>query len=69
MIWLIGVGLMGIEYAKVLNSLNVEYKAIGRGEASALKFESATGHKVIRGGITDFLKTSPEKPDAAIVKN
>lgn len=67
MIWLIGTGLMGIEYAKVLNALNVEYTAIGRGEQSALIFEEQTGHKVVRGGLTNFLLTGPTKPNSAIV--
>lgn len=67
MIWLIGVGAIGIEYAKVLDALNIEYIAIGRGELSALKFEQTTGHAVVRGGLHSFLKDAPKKPDAAIV--
>lgn len=67
MIWLIGTGLMGIEYAKVLNALHIEYTAIGRGDKSAVVFEEQTGHPVVRGGLKDFLKSSPERPEAAIV--
>lgn len=66
-IWLIGTGLMGIEYAKVLNALNLTYTAIGRGELSAKKFELETGHKAITGGIDNFLTTKPLLPDTAIV--
>lgn len=66
-IWLIGTGLMGIEYAKVLNDLNLNYIVIGRGELSANKFETETGHKVITGGLDKFLSTKPSLPDAAIV--
>lgn len=67
MIWLIGTGLMGIEYAKVLNSLNVDYLAIGRGDLSASNFECAVSHQVIRGGILSFLATNPILPDSAII--
>lgn len=67
MIWLVGTGIMGIEYAKVLNALNVEYVAIGRSEQSALRFEEQTGHKVVRGGLANYLLTGPDKPESAIV--
>lgn len=66
-IWIIGTGLMGIEYAKVLNALNLNYTAVGRGELSAKKFETETGHKVLIGGLDKFLATKPAIPDAAIV--
>lgn len=58
---------MGVEYAKVLNALHVEYMAIGRGEQSASDFEEQTGHKAVRGGLANFLLTFPDKPDCAIV--
>lgn len=67
MIWLIGTGLIGIEYAKVLEALNKEFIAIGRGEQSATMFEKKTGHQVIRGGLGCFLKTRPVLPEAVIV--
>lgn len=67
MIWLVGTGLMGIEYAKVLQALNVDYIAVGRGEESAVKFETETNHVVIRGGLKQFLKGKPQIPTAAIV--
>lgn len=67
MIWLIGTGLMGIEYAKVLKALNKEFIAIGRGEQSVAIFEEKTEHQAIRGGLSDFLKTTPVLPEAAIV--
>jgi predicted dehydrogenase len=66
-IWLIGTGLMGIEYSKVLNTLNVDYIAIGRGEHNAHIFEEKIKHKVIIGGLDKFLESSPDIPDAAIV--
>jgi predicted dehydrogenase len=67
MIWLIGLGNMGIEYAKVLNALNIEYLAIGRSEKTANHFESSVHHRAITGGISDFLKTTPAIPDKVII--
>lgn len=67
MIWIIGVGNMGIEYAKGLNALGEEFTAIGRGEVSANVFESQTGHKAVRGGLTQFLSTKPALPASVIV--
>lgn len=67
MIWIVGTGLMSIEYAKVLQALGVEYMAIGRGEKSAATFEKETGHTALRGGLTTFLATTPKIPQSAIV--
>lgn len=67
MIWLIGVGYMGGEYAKVLNALNEKFIAIGRGEESAIAFEHKTGVQVERGGLEVFLSSGPQLPQAAIV--
>lgn len=67
MIWLIGTGLMGIEYAKVLKALNVDFKAIGRSKKSVVEFEEKTGHHAILGGLTLYLKNKPPKPEAVIV--
>lgn len=67
MIWLIGVGNMGREYAKVLAALQCEYTAIGRGENSATAFQAATGHNVVKGGLETFLASAPKLPEAAIV--
>lgn len=67
MIWLVGVGLMGVEYAKVLNSINADYMAIGRGSESAKKFEEEVSHCCIQGGLSSLLESFPEIPEAAIV--
>lgn len=67
MIWIIGVGNMGIEYAKVLNALGKEFTAIGRGEASANVFEIQTSHQAVYGGLTQFLATKPALPTSVIV--
>lgn len=67
-VWLIGTGLIGIEYSKVLDALNIQHIIIGRGEVSATKFEEARPEKkVIRGGLENFLNTKPSIPDCAIV--
>ena len=66
-IWLIGTGLMGIEYAKVLNALQVDFTAVGRGIDNAMKFEKQTSHAAISGGLERFIASRPEIPSAAIV--
>ena len=55
-IWLIGPGYIGIEYAKVLNSLNVEYQVLGRSQKSKIKFFKETGVKVEDNDVEYFLK-------------
>ena len=42
-IWLIGAGYMAVEYAKVLQEMNVPFKVAGRGIKSAINFEKKTG--------------------------
>lgn len=64
---LIGVGYMGIEFAKVLKALGREFIAIGRGEKSALGFEKEIGVKVFTGGIDKYLKENSQIPNSAIV--
>ena len=65
--WIIGAGLMGVEYAKVLVALQQPFLTIGRGIKNANEFEKATGNKAIIGGLEAFLKTNPEIPNAVIV--
>ena len=65
--WIVGAGYMGIEYAKVLNALNVPYQVIGRSDASVEKFSAATGKKAVAGGLANFLSTSPDVPPFVIV--
>ncbi|MDA8933125.1 Gfo/Idh/MocA family oxidoreductase [Candidatus Pelagibacter ubique] len=67
MLWLIGAGALALEYAKVLNVLNVKYSVIGRGKKSAQKFTSTTGVKVFSGGLSKFLDTNPTCASKAIV--
>jgi predicted dehydrogenase len=66
-IWIVGSGLMGIEYAKVLSALNSEFITIGRGQKSCSAFNEHTGKIAISGGLVSFLETKPVMPQAVIV--
>jgi len=66
-IWLVGAGPMAIEYITVLNALNVPYKVIGRGAASAEECRLKTGAKVRLGGLEKYISECEELPSAAIV--
>jgi len=66
-VWLVGTGLMGIEYAKVLNYLHSDFLAIGRGSDNCKKFLDTVNIKPIEGGLTAFLKLNPALPEAVIV--
>ena len=66
-IWLIGAGPMAVEYARVLNELNVKYDVIGRGERSASSFFKSTGLKPEVGGVKKFLRRNPIVCSHAII--
>lgn len=66
MLWLVGAGGMALEYAKVLNALNVKYCVIGRSKQSTQKFNSIIKKDVFEGGLSKFLKTSPSLPKKVI---
>src|SRR5690242_14506606 len=66
-IWLIGTGLMGLEYAKVLGHLNCSYQVVGRGKENNAVFSGKTGVNPIEGGLDSFLQSRPTIPDAVIV--
>ena len=61
MLWLVGSGSIAVEYAKVLNSLSIEFIVIGRGKSSSQLFSKLTGIKVNSGGISIFLDISGTK--------
>lgn len=65
-LWLVGAGPHAQAYAKVLKDLGTSFEAIGRGEASALAFEAATGQPARAGGLTKALAES-NAPVQAIV--
>ncbi len=64
---LVGAGFMAREYVKVLHGLHRSYVIVGRGDASAKKFEQETGTVVVRGGISSFIKGQDAIPSHAIV--
>jgi len=66
-IWLVGCGKMAQDYAKVLNQLEVPFTTIGRGDASASRFENVTGLEVVRGGIDACLHRKLDLPSSAII--
>ncbi|TFH39798.1 MAG: gfo/Idh/MocA family oxidoreductase [Bacteroidia bacterium] len=51
---LVGAGLMGIEYSKVLDKLNIDFEIVCRTEESAVKFLEATGKKPFTGGLEKY---------------
>ena len=65
-LWLIGSGLMALDYAKIIKALNIEFAVIGRGIKSAQNFEKIISTKVIRGGVSHALSTY-DPPEVAIV--
>src|SRR5258708_5051856 len=66
-IWLIGTGLMGLEYAKVLSHLDCSYEVIGRGKENSASFFEKTDVRPVEGGLDKFLRSSPAIPEAVIV--
>ena len=64
-ILLVGAGPMAVEYAKVLQSLAIEFDVIGRGEASAKTFFEKTNKTVITQNVDEYYVAA--KYDAAIV--
>lgn len=66
-IWLIGTGLMALEYSKILSHLSCAYEVIGRGKENCASFFEKTGVTAIEGGLEKFLQTKPALPGAVIV--
>lgn len=63
---LLGAGPMATAYAKVLQAHGVALTCVGRGEASAARFEAETGVTVRRGGL-DCLVGEVSERNLAIV--
>lgn len=55
---LIGTGPMAIDYCKVIQSMNIPLKIIGRGETSAQLFFEKTGMMPVLGGIENYLSNN-----------
>lgn len=66
-LWLIGTGLMAVEYAKVLKSLGIEFITIGRGAERANSFSEEFDVITHTGGLSEFLKKKPLLPEKVIV--
>jgi predicted dehydrogenase len=66
-IGLIGLGPMGLEYAKVLKAMQVPFIGIGRSEERIRAFKSVTGAEAVSGGIEIFLEENDKAFDACIV--
>lgn len=67
MIWLVGSGLMSVDYAKVIEAQKFDYLVVGRGQSSAEEFTSKTGKEVVQGGLEQFIKSGVVIPESAIV--
>jgi len=67
MTWLIGAGLMAKEYIKVLQHLGSNFIVIGRSNQNTRQIEQEFKCKVFSGGIEQFLRSNPDKPDNVIV--
>ena len=66
-ITIVGAGKMAIEYAKVFESLQIDYSVIGNSERSARIFEKNTTKEVVRGGLKKALKNTNELPNYLII--
>lgn len=66
-IWLVGVGPMAIDYAKVLKALSTPFISIGRSKEGVDVFKEATGIDAKVGGLQNFLETTPSIPKCAVV--
>jgi len=66
-LWLVGVGNIGTEYAKVLVAQNARFTAVGRGATSSNRFMKETGISVLQGGLEKAIGKKGIGPDIAIV--
>lgn len=64
---IIGAGPMAIEYAKILKSLEVPFKVIGRSQSSCDKFFNETGVTCVSGGFEKWVSEVTEIPSKVIV--
>lgn len=66
-VFLIGTGQMAIDYFSVLKDQNYNTTIIGRGEESAIKFESKTGVKPIVGGLQKYINNNGLPANAYVI--
>ena len=65
--WVIGAGYMGVEYTKVLKSMEIDFLVIGRGTSNIDKLKSEFAIDGVSGGLDLYLEGAPEAPKFAIV--
>ncbi|MDA9792188.1 hypothetical protein N9C15_00880 [Schleiferiaceae bacterium] len=66
-VWVVGAGPMALDHAKVLKHLGITPTVIGRGDASAKKFEDETGISVHRGGLQKLLHQKKPNQETFII--
>lgn len=66
-VFLIGTGQMAIDYFAVLKDQNLITTVIGRGEESAIKFESKTGVKPFVGGLQQYINNNGLPKNAYVI--
>ena len=66
-VFLIGTGQMAIDYFAVMKDQNCDITVIGRGEESALKFESKTGVKPFVGGLQEYIQNNSLPANAYVI--
>ncbi|MDH5404640.1 MAG: Gfo/Idh/MocA family oxidoreductase [Candidatus Heimdallarchaeota archaeon] len=66
-VWIIGAGNIGIEYAKILEDLKIEYTLITRSVKSANYAKKSINAEVISGGLIKYIENTPTLATHAIV--
>jgi len=64
---LVGPGNIGLDYAKVLKSFDINLNVVGRSINSSKNFYEKTGIRVDSRGLENYIKDNPEPPEYAIV--
>ena len=64
---LFGVGNMGVEYAKILQRLDVNFSVVGRSEAGVERFHTQTGIRALSNGFPAWNEKRESKVEFAIV--
>lgn len=64
---IIGAGPMAVDYAKILKSLGIPFKVVGRSDATCEKFFNETGVRCITGGFDKWFESTPQLPSKVIV--
>jgi predicted dehydrogenase len=65
--YIIGAGPMAIEYAKILKFMKVNFKVVGRSQASCDKFKSEIGEDCIPGGFEKWFEQLTDLPARVVV--